>query len=244
MTPADRRPAWAKNPELGLPVEEREPGSEASLGPAEIEVDAPFEAEFGADFEAGDDEEAVRAAEASLVREEAPVREEVPVPVAPSALSLRERLQPSRFGVVLGCLLVAALLLYWVPALRLGEADLEEMGGLGLISMLPVPTLVGAGCSSRRSPRCGSAGSTRRCCWCAARDHRVAARAARGARDRARGRRRPGSTTGSWSTSTAPGPPYRDLDARFSWPGFFAVAAFVTRACGMTTSPTSSAGGR
>src|SRR3954464_14607692 len=35
MEPEDRRPAWARPPELGLPVEAREPGSEASLGPGE-----------------------------------------------------------------------------------------------------------------------------------------------------------------------------------------------------------------
>ncbi len=31
-----------------------------------------------------------------------------------------------------------------MPALRLGEADLDRMGGLGLVSVLPVPTLAGA----------------------------------------------------------------------------------------------------
>ena len=39
---------------------------------------------------------------------------------------------------------VAALLLYWVPAARLDDADLDRTGGLGLISVLPLPTLVGA----------------------------------------------------------------------------------------------------
>ena len=48
----DHRPTWAlkaplqlpaRSVEVGLPVEEREPGSETSLGPSEVEVDAPFE---------------------------------------------------------------------------------------------------------------------------------------------------------------------------------------------------------
>ncbi|MCX5047085.1 lipopolysaccharide biosynthesis protein [Streptomyces sp. NBC_00474] len=235
VTPADRRPAWAKNPELGLPVEEREPGSEASLGPAEMEVDAPFEAEFGADFEAGDDEEAVRAAEASLVREEAPVREEVPVPVAPSALSLRERLQPSRFGVVLGCLLVAALLLYWVPALRLGEADLEEMGGLGLISILPLPTLVGAALLVAVFASL---------LWLG-REHKalllvtllatvVSLHALPAALETEPRFPTAWQHLGFLDYIDRTGSAVPDLDARWSWPGFFAVAAFVTRACGMT----------
>jgi hypothetical protein len=55
-----------------------------------------------------------------------------------------ERLRPTRISVVLGCLLTAALVLYWVPVSGLGETDLDRMGGLGLISVLPVPTLAGS----------------------------------------------------------------------------------------------------
>ncbi|MEV0093090.1 MATE family efflux transporter [Streptomyces sp. NPDC050738] len=44
-----------------------------------------------------------------------------------------------------GLLLLAALALYWVPATTVGASDLDRMTGLGLISVLPAATLIGAG---------------------------------------------------------------------------------------------------
>ncbi|MGK5730160.1 lipopolysaccharide biosynthesis protein [Streptomyces sp. URMC 124] len=41
-------------------------------------------------------------------------------------------------------LLAAALALYWLPLVGAGEATLDRMGGLGLISVLPMATLAGA----------------------------------------------------------------------------------------------------
>ncbi|CAM5654585.1 hypothetical protein SGLAM104S_05691 [Streptomyces glaucescens] len=70
----------------------------------------------------------------------------VPPPASPAPPETwRQRLTPTRTGTLLGFSLTAALLLYWVPAARLGETDLDRMGGLGLISVLPAPALAGAG---------------------------------------------------------------------------------------------------
>ncbi|WP_369388321.1 lipopolysaccharide biosynthesis protein [Streptomyces sp. CG1] len=219
---------------VGLPVEEREPGSEASLGPAEAallreaeaaEVDAPFTTE---------------ELDPSLAKSETPspqpavpdeaVRERPPAPV-----SLRRRLLPTRSGVVLGCLLIAALLLYWVPALRLGEADLDRMGGLGLISVLPLPTLVGAGLLVVVFTAL---------LWLR-REHRalllltllatVVSLHALPAVIEAEPRFPTAwQHLGFIDYIERTGSAVPNLDARWSWPGFFAVAAFVGRACGVT----------
>ncbi|RPF32358.1 lipopolysaccharide biosynthesis protein [Streptomyces sp. TLI_185] len=234
--PVDHRPTWAKNPEVGLPVEEREPGSEASLGPAEMEVDAPFETEFEAGFDAGFDrgfgasEEVVREAEASLVPEEAPVRGPEPPP-----LSWRERLQPTRLGVLLGCLLAAALLLYWVPALRLGEADLDRMGGLGLISVLPLPTLVGAALLVAVFASLLWLGREHKALLLVTLLATVVSLHALPAVIETEPRFPTAwQHLGFLDYIDRTGSAVPDLDARWSWPGFFAVAAFVTKACGVT----------
>ncbi|WP_330292090.1 lipopolysaccharide biosynthesis protein [Streptomyces sp. NBC_00576] len=220
---ADHRPAWAleqAGPEaVGLPVEEREPVTGASR-----ELPVP----------AGADAELVRAARASLVRE---LRTPHTPPDPPSApvLSLRARLLPTRGGTVLGCLLIAALLLYWVPASRLGEGDLERMGGLGLVSVLPLPTLIGAGLLVVvfASLLWGN------------REHRTllaltllatvvslhALPAVIEAEPRfATAWQHLGFIDYIDRTGTA----VPDLDARWSWPGFFAGAAFVAKACGVS----------
>ncbi|MER5543799.1 lipopolysaccharide biosynthesis protein [Streptomyces sp. NPDC002589] len=226
-----RRPAGRL---AGLPAEGQEPGSEASLGPAEAallreaeeaEVDAPFSAE---------------ELEASLARSEAPSpRSAVPdevVPEEPAApVSLRLRLLPTRSGVVLGCLLVAALLLYWVPALRLGEADLNRMGGLGLISVLPLPTLVGAGLLVVVFTAL---------LWLR-REHRalllltllatvVSLHALPAVIETEPRFPTAWQHLGFIDYIDRTGSAVPDLDARWSWPGFFAVAAFAGRACGIT----------
>ncbi|MGI5453506.1 lipopolysaccharide biosynthesis protein [Streptomyces sp. CA-249302] len=225
----DHRPTWAKNPELGLPVEERGPGSEASLGPAEIEVDAPFEAEF--ERRVVQQEEFERKAEASLVQEEAPVRESEP----PSAVPWRERLRPSRLGVVLGCLLAAALLLYWVPALGLDEADLDRMGGLGLISILPLPTLIGAALLVAVFASLLWLGREHKALLLITLLATVVSLHALPAVIETEPRFPTAyQHLGFLDYIDRTGSAVPDLDARWSWPGFFAVAAFVTKACGMT----------
>ncbi|MFI9829917.1 lipopolysaccharide biosynthesis protein [Streptomyces sp. NPDC051913] len=229
VRPEPHRPTWAqKLPELGLPVEAREPGSEASLGPVETsepEVDAPFEP-----YE-------------TAVREEGTVRlgagprrpDEEPEPDEPPELSWRDRLHPTRVGVILGCLLTAALLLYWVPALRLGETDLDRMGGLGLISVLPLPTLVGAALLVL------SFGSL---LWLD-REHKallliallatvVSLHALPAVIETEPRFATAWQHLGFLDYIDRTGSAVPDLDARWSWPGFFAAAAFVAQACGVT----------
>ncbi|WP_217207443.1 lipopolysaccharide biosynthesis protein [Streptomyces sp. AC550_RSS872] len=238
----DHRPAWARKPEVGLPVEERRPGSEASLGP--VEVDAPFEADFampGASDEAVPeerDEAAVReeavAGQESAVREEPPMHEEaVRQPDAPSP-TWRERLLPTRLGVVLGCLLIAALLLYWVPALRLGEADLDGMGGLGMVSVLPLPTLVGAALLAVVFASLLWLGREHRALLLGTLLATVVSLHALPALIEVEPRFATAwQHLGFLDYIDRTGSAVPDLDARWSWPGFFAVAAFVAQACGV-----------
>ncbi|MFJ9563282.1 lipopolysaccharide biosynthesis protein [Streptomyces fuscichromogenes] len=230
----DDRPTWALRPprNLGLPVEEREPHAEASLGPAEVsllkeaEVDMPFGK--------------------SVVPRPGPTRKQGPGPaeaLVPAAApegsvpvrSLRERLTPSRAGAVLGCLLVAALLLYWLPAARLDDAALDRMGGLGLISVLPLPTLAGAAllvtvfAALLRLHR----------------EHRalllltllatvVSLHALPAVIETEPRFPTAWQHLGFIDYIDRTGSAVPDLDARWSWPGFFAAAAFIGRACGVT----------
>ncbi|MGW2381309.1 lipopolysaccharide biosynthesis protein [Streptomyces sp. NPDC001658] len=229
------RPTWALKPELGLglPVERREPGSEASLGPAETEVDAPFEADspFEAAVDADEDEDVVREepdAEEAAVRDEPPVSEEPP-PSGPA------RLLPTRLGVILGCLLTAALLLYWIPALRLGDADLDAMGGLGLISVLPATTLLGAALLVVVFASLLWLGREHRALLMVTLLATVVSLHALPAVIETEPRFATAwQHLGFLDYIDRTGSAVPDLDARWSWPGFFAVAAFVLRACGVS----------
>ncbi|MER6079055.1 lipopolysaccharide biosynthesis protein [Streptomyces sp. NPDC001833] len=223
VRPGDR-PTWALRPPRnpGLPMEEREPHSEASLGPAEAsllreaEVDAPFGK--------------------AVEPKEPDVPAEAPEESAPaSARSLRERLTPTRPGVVLGCLLIAALLLYWVPAARLDDADLDRMGGLGLVSVLPLPTLVGAALLVTVFAAL---------LWLR-REHKalllvtllatvVSLHALPAVIETEPRFPTAWQHLGFIDYIDRTGSAVPDLDARWSWPGFFAAAAFIGRACGVT----------
>ncbi|GEC06686.1 hypothetical protein SSP24_43410 [Streptomyces spinoverrucosus] len=146
-----------------------------------------------------------------------------------------QRLMPTRLGVILGCLLVAALLLYWVPASRLGEADLDRMGGLGLISVLPTPTLAGAALLVVVFASL---------LWLS-REHRtlllvtllatvVSLHALPAVIETEPRFATAWQHLGFLDYIDRTGTAVPDLDARWSWPGFFAVAAFVAQACGVT----------
>ncbi|MFE9497830.1 lipopolysaccharide biosynthesis protein [Streptomyces collinus] len=262
-------------PPAGVPVprpaEEPEPGTEASLGPAEAALlrkaeedsDAPFsgvdalfeksDGPFGeADAPFHESDALFREAEAAAERsnvlsqdvdaafepaavtgfadgDAVPDEPTPPVPAAP-----RERVAPTRSGVVLGCLLVAALLLYWVPALRLGEGDLDGMGGLGLVSVLPLPTLVGAALLVTVFASL---------LWLR-REHRalllvtllatvVSLHALPAVLETEPRFATAWQHLGFIDYIDRTGSAVPDLDARWSWPGFFAAAAFVGRACGI-----------
>ncbi|MGM9442705.1 lipopolysaccharide biosynthesis protein [Streptomyces murinus] len=182
------------------------------------------------------------------LREEEPVRRRVPAwareRVAEEAVPPAEP-EPApdpappahhlRSSLLLACLLIAALLLYWLPALRLGEGELDRMGGLGLVSVLPWPTLVGAallvvvfaGLLWQR------------------REHRalllvtllvtvVSLHALPAVIESEPRFATAWQHLGFLDYIDRTGSAVPDLDARWSWPGFFAVAAFVGRACGVT----------
>ncbi|MFC4467132.1 lipopolysaccharide biosynthesis protein [Streptomyces xiangluensis] len=275
----DHRPTWAlKAPlqlpaprsELGLPVEEREPGSEASLGPAEAkpEVEAGTKSEATAEAEteskseaaseakpeaeSGAEPEATSGAEseaeapssgtsALVLRERGTGAPPEPPPAAspspspdPPSPSPWERLRPTRVGVVLGCLLIAALVLYWVPVFGLGERDLDRMGGLGLISVLPVPTLAGAALLVTVFASL---------LW-RNREYRglllvtllvtvVSLHALPAVIETEPRFATAWQHLGFLEYIDRTGSAVPDLDARWSWPGFFAAAAFVAKACGV-----------
>ncbi|MFJ4370379.1 lipopolysaccharide biosynthesis protein [Streptomyces chartreusis] len=228
----EHRPTWARTSEFGLPVEERRASAEPT------EVDAPFENEF----DAGKGEAAVPEE-----REEAVVREETAVPEEPSmheepvppadvpAPGGRERLLPTRLGVILGCLLIAALLLYWVPALRLGESDLDGMGGLGLISVLPPPTLLGAALLAVTFASLLWLGREHRALLLITLLATVVSLHALPALIETEPRFATAwQHLGFLDYIDRTGSAVPDLDARWSWPGFFAVAAFAAKACGVS----------
>ncbi|MFI6281074.1 lipopolysaccharide biosynthesis protein [Streptomyces sp. NPDC050988] len=254
----DHRPTWAlKAPlqlpparvEVGLPVEEREPGSETSLGPSEVEVDAPFEPSEG---RSGEESEGVR--ERSTSGSSGAVRRKGSSPLAleaggssspsdpsdpsgPSAppVSWWERLRPTRLGVVLGCLLTAALVLYWVPAAGLGERDLDRMGGLGLVSVLPTPTLVGAGLLVTVFASLLWLGREHRALLLVTLLATVVSLHALPAVIETEPRFATAwQHLGFIDYIDRTGSAVPDLDARWSWPGFFAGAAFIAKACGVT----------
>ncbi|MCX5556490.1 lipopolysaccharide biosynthesis protein [Streptomyces sp. NBC_00038] len=231
------RPTWAQGTKpsvVGLPVEAREPGSEASLGPSEApEIDAPFEAE-GADSAPPGARGVTSGGSASWAR---------PATTSPQSAdstddpppSPRELLRhPTKPGVVLGCMLISALLLYWVPALTLDDSALDRMGGLGLISVLPLPTLVGAALLITVFASL---------LWMA-REHKglllvtllatvVSLHALPAVIETEPRFATAWQHLGFLDYIDRTGSAVPDLDARWSWPGFFAAAAFVAKACGV-----------
>ncbi|MFF3908965.1 lipopolysaccharide biosynthesis protein [Streptomyces sp. NPDC001848] len=138
-----------------------------------------------------------------------------------------------RGPVLLGCLLVLALLLYWVPALGLDDAALDRMGGLGLISVLPLPTLLGAALLVVVFAALLWRGREHKVLLLATLLATVVSLHALPAVIETEPR-----FPTAWQhlgfldyiDRTGSAVPF--LDARWSWPGFFAVAAFVAKACG------------
>ncbi|MFF4157704.1 lipopolysaccharide biosynthesis protein [Streptomyces sp. NPDC001678] len=131
-------------------------------------------------------------------------------------------------------LLVCALALYWVPLTAVGRVDLDGMGGFGLVSVLPVATLLGAGllvvafAGALWLPECRRWLLLTVLLATVVSLHAV-----------------PAVLEGPPRFATAwqhlgfldyigrTGDAVPDLDARWSWPGFFAAAAFAARACGV-----------
>nr|WP_238545718.1 MULTISPECIES: lipopolysaccharide biosynthesis protein [Streptomyces] len=142
----------------------------------------------------------------------------------------RGRVVTSGLWLMLG----VALACYWVPVSRMGEGDLDGMGGLGLVSVLPRATLLGAallvvafvGALWPARPRQGLLAVALVATVVSL--HAV-----------------PAVLEGEPRFATAwqhvgfldyigrTGEAAPDLDARWSWPGFFAGAEFLARAGGV-----------
>ncbi|MFJ5270283.1 lipopolysaccharide biosynthesis protein [Streptomyces sp. NPDC088358] len=226
----DHRPTWALRPQplptpVGLPVESREPGSEASLGPAQApEIDAPFEAAGSTDSTPPGTPDTPR-----------PVEDDpYPADSATPPPSLLDRLRhPSKPGVALACLLVCALLLYWVPALGLDDASLDRMGGLGLISVLPLPTLAGAALLiTVFASLLWLNGEHKGLLLVTLLATVVSLHALPAVIETEPRFATAWQHLGFLDYIDRTGSAVPNLDARWSWPGFFAAAAFVARACG------------
>ncbi|GHF49843.1 lipopolysaccharide biosynthesis protein [Streptomyces morookaense] len=166
----------------------------------------------------------------------APVPEQSvqPEPPAPREQQQRRWPRPGPEAAVRG-LFVVALALYWVPLWAAGKVDLDGMGGLGLISVLPVATLVGAALlvlsfvSALWLDRPHTRLLTAVLVLTVVSLHAVPALL----------EAQPRFAT-AWQHAgfldyiDRAGVAAPDLDARWSWPGFFALAAFAARACGVT----------
>ncbi|MGV9565447.1 lipopolysaccharide biosynthesis protein [Streptomyces sp. NPDC003480] len=138
-------------------------------------------------------------------------------------------------GAVLGCLLVFALLLYWLPALAMDDGSLERMGGLGLISVLPLPTLAGAALLVVVFAGLLWRGREHKALLLATLLATVVSLHALPAVIETEPRFATAwQHLGFLDYIDRTGSAVPDLDARWSWPGFFAAAAFVAKACGVT----------
>ncbi|MEE1929249.1 lipopolysaccharide biosynthesis protein [Streptomyces sp. TRM 70351] len=174
--------------------------------------------------------------------DEGPDRRPDPQPRPSPAARLRARLParwagpgrppPAALARWLG--LAAATALFWVPLRGFGEAELDAMGGLGLVSVLPGPTLLGAAglavcfglALARRVPDRALLGATLVLTLLAL--HAVPAVVEAEPRFATAWQHLGFLDYIDRTGVTAP-----ELDARWSWPGFFAVTAFVAQACGV-----------
>ncbi|MEV0601449.1 lipopolysaccharide biosynthesis protein [Streptomyces sp. NPDC050315] len=132
-------------------------------------------------------------------------------------------------------LLGTALALFWLPLRGMGDADLDRMGGLGLISVLPVATLVGAALLAVAFAAALWLSRPRRVLLAATLLLTAVALHALPAVLETEPRfatawQHLGFLDYIGRTGTA----VPDLDARWSWPGFFAGAQFLAEACGVT----------
>ncbi|MEV0321888.1 lipopolysaccharide biosynthesis protein [Streptomyces sp. NPDC050658] len=156
-------------------------------------------------------------------------------PPAPPEPVVAEEPLPRRHSAVMTLLLVLALGLFWLPLTGFDEADLDAMGGLGLISVLPGTTLLGGALLVVVFASL---------LWME-RPHRVLLLATLIAtvvclhalpavlEDEPRFATA-WQHLGFMEYIDRTGSAVPDLDARWSWPGFFAAATFVAKACGVS----------
>ncbi|WP_353941629.1 lipopolysaccharide biosynthesis protein [Streptomyces sp. HUAS MG91] len=156
----------------------------------------------------------------------------VPAPAAP-ARPPRARLTPS--VAVLSLLLIAGLGLYWGPVLGMSDADLDGMGGLGLISVLsPVTLLGGALLIGVFATLLWFDHPRTWLLWATLLATVVSLHALPAVLETEPRFATAWQHLGFLDYIDRTGSAVPDLDARWSWPGFFAAAAFVAQACGIS----------
>ncbi|WP_425519848.1 polysaccharide biosynthesis C-terminal domain-containing protein [Streptomyces yatensis] len=126
------------------------------------------------------------------------------------------------------------LALYWVPLLRMGDGDLDRMGGLGLVSVLPRATLLGAALLIAAFAGALRLARPRRALLTVVLLATVVSLHAVPAVLEAQPRFPTAwQHLGFLDYIGRTGHAVPDLDARWSWPGFFAGAAFLAQAAGV-----------
>ncbi|MGW2599061.1 lipopolysaccharide biosynthesis protein [Streptomyces klenkii] len=132
-------------------------------------------------------------------------------------------------------LLAAALALYWAPLAGVGEATLDRMGGLGLISVLPLATLAGAALLIAAFAAALCLDGQRRRLLTAVLVLTVVCLHALPAVLEAQPRFATAwQHLGFLDFIDRTGVAAPDLDARWSWPGFFALMAFAAKVAGVS----------
>nr|WP_233415055.1 polysaccharide biosynthesis C-terminal domain-containing protein [Streptomyces sp. N35] len=135
----------------------------------------------------------------------------------------------------LGLLLIVALGLYWVPVLGMDDADLDAMNGLGLISVLPPATLFGAALLVVTFASLLWHERPHRLLLTLALLGTLVSLHALPAVIEAEPRFATAwQHLGFMEYIDRTGSAVPDLDARWSWPGFFAAATFIAEACGVS----------
>ncbi|MDX6350479.1 MAG: hypothetical protein QOF84_5269, partial [Streptomyces sp.] len=161
-----------------------------------------------------------------------PAAEPIPQETSPrTRVNLRLPWAPLAVWGLLAC----ALALYWLPLHGMGDAQLDAMDGLGLISVLPKATLAGALLLVAAFAAALWLRTARPWLLLAVLLATVVSLHGLPAVLEAQPR-----FATAWQHAGfidyigRTGIAAPDMDARFSWPGFFAAVAFVTRACGVT----------
>ncbi|MEU8891789.1 lipopolysaccharide biosynthesis protein [Streptomyces sp. NPDC048442] len=137
--------------------------------------------------------------------------------------------------LALGALLLAAVLLYWIPVRSIDEADLEQIGGLGLVTVLPLATLIGAVLLVVSFASMLWLERPRTALLAVALIATVVSlHALPAVLEEAPRFPTAWQHLGFMDYIDRTGTSVPDLDARWSWPGFFAAATFVAQACGIS----------
>ncbi|MFI0713767.1 lipopolysaccharide biosynthesis protein [Streptomyces inhibens] len=141
----------------------------------------------------------------------------------------------SRPDLAVWALLAAALALFWLPLRAMGDADLDRMDGLGLISVLPAATLAGVVLLMAAFGGALWLSRPRRALLTAVLLLTVVALHALPAVLETEPRFPTAwQHLGFLDYVGRTGSAVPDLDARWSWPGFFAGVQFLAQACGVT----------